>query len=80
MPPIGKISETFSHGLRGPSSPAPVLSVGAVATPAVGVTSSTDCGLFISAPIFVDTWIARPVRQPVTRDFSFKAVVGEPEW
>lgn len=35
---------------------------------------------FISAQHFVDTWIARPVRQPATRDFTFKAVVGEPEW
>ena len=29
---------------------------------------------------FVATWIAPPVRVPVVRDFTFKAVVGEPSW
>lgn len=83
MRPNGKISEDFSN------SPAPHdqhLPVGSTpelgaATPPVGMSSSqADRGLFISAPIFVDTWIARPVRQPVMRDYTFKAVVGEPEW
>ena len=81
MPRTERNSESYSpapHDLILPVGSTPELGA---ATPPVGTSSSqTDRGLFISAPIFVDTWIARPVRQPVTRDFSFKAVVGEPEW
>jgi hypothetical protein len=30
---------------------------------------------------FVDTWVSAPHRpEPVARDYSFKAVIGEPSW
>lgn len=45
------------------------------------VEPSSDPAPFISAPLFVDTWIAPPRKPaPVVRDFSFKAIMGEPEW
>ena len=67
------------HGLRG-SSPAPVLPAGgAVAT--VGGVEPCSAPTFYSAAAFVDTWIAAPRRpEPVARDFTFKAVIGEPSW
>lgn len=29
---------------------------------------------------FVDTWVSAPVRVIAPRDFTFKAVIGEPSW
>lgn len=29
---------------------------------------------------FVDTWVSAPHRVTVARDFTFKAVIGEPDW
>lgn len=29
---------------------------------------------------FVDTWVSAPVRVIAPRDFTFKAVIGEPDW
>jgi len=83
--------KNFSEtSFREPNSPEPhslLLSVGAL--PALGAATGRGDNAtpasapFISAPLFVDTWIARPVRHvspPVARDFTFKAVIGEPEW
>lgn len=73
------VPDIFPHGLRG-SSPAPVPPAGeAVAT--VGGVEPCSAPTFYSAAAFVDTWIAAPRRpEPVARDFTFKAVIGEPSW
>lgn len=44
--------------------------------------AATDRGGAAPASVlpFVATWIAAPVRMPVVRDFTFKAVIGEPDW
>lgn len=68
------------HGLRG-SSPAPVLPAGeAVATPPADCASRGQ-GAFYTAAAFVDEWVSpRTKAAPVPRDFTFKAVIGEPSW
>lgn len=36
---------------------------------------------FYSPEAFVDAWISpRPKAAPIPRDFTFKAVIGEPSW
>ena len=73
------MTNAFPHGLRG-SSPAPVLPAGeAVATP----PTAAEClqsGAFYSAAAFVNEWIGPAPRVVVPRDFTFKAVIGGPEW
>jgi len=65
------------------TSPAPALPQSSLKGAATGrdvdVMASVSAPFF-SAQHFVDTWIARPIRPAVTRDFSFKAVDGDPEW
>lgn len=40
--------------------------------------SSPQSGAFYSPEAFVDAWIGpRPKVAPITRDFTFKAVIGE---
>lgn len=74
------MTNAFPHGLRG-SSPAPALPVGeAVATPPADCASRGQ-GAFSSAAAFVKAWISpRPKAIPREVDFSFKGVIGEPEW
>lgn len=65
------------HVPRG-SLAAPVLPVD-VATP----PTAAEClqsGAFSSAAAFVNEWIGPAPRVVVPRDFSFKAVIGEPSW
>jgi len=72
------MTNVFPHGLRG-SSHAPALLPEAVAT--VGGVEPCSAPTFYSAAAFVDTWIAAPRRpEPVARGFTFKAVIGEPDW
>lgn len=69
-------------------SPAPVPShppdgiaslLGGAATPPASMAAMP--GDFYTPEAFVDTWISpRPRPAPIPRDFTFKAVIGEPDW
>jgi hypothetical protein len=67
------------------SPPCDALAVASLPPPCGRATPAADCAergpqAFYSAADFVATWIAPPVRVPVARDFTFKAVAGEPSW
>lgn len=49
--------------------------------PVGGVTCRGVEHVSASVLSFVDTWVSAPHRpEPVARDFTFKAVIGEPDW
>lgn len=49
--------------------------------PASPASTGTACGAPYSAAAFVNEWIGPgPKPAPIPRDFTFKAVIGEPEW
>ena len=50
------------------------------ATPPTG-GRKPQSGAFYSPEAFVDAWVSpRPKADPIPRDFTFKAVIGEPSW
>lgn len=49
--------------------------------PVGGATADRLSSLPIGVSSFVDTWVSAPHRpEPIARDFTFKAVIGEPDW
>ena len=63
------------------ASPAPMPCVG-MTSPCKGGAATADGSsvLPVSLSIFVDTYVSAPPRIIAPRDFTFKAVVGEPSW
>lgn len=71
--------DAFPHGLRGVLPRACLPAGEAVETP----PTAAEClqsGAFYSAAAFVNEWIGPAPRVVVPRDFTFKAVIGEPSW
>lgn len=58
----------------------PAARLSAQVLPVGGATAGGLSPLPASLSIFVDTWVSAPVRVIAPRDFTFKAVIGEPEW
>ncbi len=79
---------------RGASSTQPSLKAAAVSGFPIGAASEGNSGdptrtgqapgMVAAVPgeilAFVDTWVSAPHRVTVARDFTFKAVIGEPDW
>lgn len=73
------MTNAIPHGLRGILPRALPPAGEAVATP----PTAAEClqsGAFYSAAAFVNEWIGPAPRAVVARDFTFKAVIGEPDW
>lgn len=64
----------FPHGLRDVLPRACLPAGEAVAT------ADGSSPLPVSLSFFVDTYVSAPARVVVPRDFTFKAVIGEPSW
>lgn len=69
------MTNVFPHGLRGVLPRACLPAAEAVVT----ADGSQPC-LPVGLSLFVDTYVSAPARIVAPRDFTFKAVIGEPEW
>lgn len=59
----------------------PAARLSAQVLPVGGATVDGSSSLPVNLSLFVDTWVSAPHRpEPIARDFTFKAVIGEPDW
>ena len=58
----------------------PAARLSAQVLPVGGATVDGSSSLPVNLSLFVDTWVSAPHRVPIARDFTFKAVIGEPSW
>lgn len=63
------------------ASPPDAVAAASLVPPCGGATDGGIEQCSASVLFFLDTWVSPPARpEPAPRDFTFKAVIGEPDW